>query len=410
MPTQPRWVGREAADLVALTRLRCYADSMKDLPVYQGYVRDDHRAVDGDFLLLERGGTVVGTATSLSMTLHARSGAVPCQGVAWVGTVKTERRKGNADTRGVASQVMLATLDRAREREEVVSALMPFRASFYEHFGYGVVERRTTWTIPLAILPSELPPAARFFADDDLPAMADCRTRVCRDGQFDIDAGEAGLRSWRHHFDAGFVYVVQPDPAGDIRAWMWLQDEVRDGGRYAKVNQWHADSHEAFLRLLSLLASWKDQYRGAIIQLPADWQVNRLLRESQVPHRAVDHPTATAVSFTRMQARILDHRRFLAALQVPTRWKGAVVLAIHESEGHVSKLRIEVESGRVVATPTEASPDLEMPDRTWAALASGDLPVAQAVRAGLLPGVPGRGLDVLRALGDGPPPWCGEYF
>lgn len=383
---------------------------MKDLPTYRNYVTQDLRAHDGDFLLLERNGEPVGTATSLSMTLHARGGCVPCQGVAWVGTIKTERRKGRADVRGIASQVMHATLDRAREREEVVSALMPFRASYYEHFGYSIVERRSAWTIPLSILPSELPPAARFFTDDDLPAMAACRTRACRAGHFEIDSGEPGVRSWRSLFDDGQVYVVQPEPAGEIVAWMWVQDESRDGQRYARVNQWHADRHESFLRLLSLLASWKDQYRGAILQLAADLQLNRLLRESQVPHRPVDHPAASVETFTRMQARILDHRRFLESLHVPARWQASAVIAIHECEGHVSKLRMDVEAGHIKAASTDASADIELSDRAWAAVASGDLPVDDATRFGLLSVNQPRALDALRALGDGPAPWCGEYF
>lgn len=410
MSTQLRWVGREAAEQIARVRFQCYGNAMKDLPSFRALLDRDLRARDGDFLLLERDGVAVGTSTSLSMTLHARGGSVPCQGVAWVGTVKTERRKGKADVRGVASQVMLATLDRARERGQVVSALMPFRASYYEHFGYGVVERRSLWTIPLSLLPADRPPAARLFDDADLPAMAACRSRACRAGHFEIDAGEPGVRSWRSQFDDGMVYVVQPTPRDDINAWAWVQDEMREGLRYARVNQWHADGHEAFLQLLSLMASWKDQYSGILIQVPADWQFNRLLREPQVPHRPVDHPTATVETFTRMQVRILDHRRFLESLRVPSRWKGSLVVAIREREGQLSKLRVEVEAGQLSASPTDASADVELPDHTWAAMASGDLPADQAIRFGLIPPVADVKLDVLRALGDGPSPWCGDYF
>lgn len=411
MTTRARWVGREETELLALTRLRCYAPAMNELASYREQVTQDLRARDGDFLLLERNGQAVGTATSLSMMLHARGGRVPCQAVAWVGTIKTERRKGNADVRGIASQVMHATLDRAREREEVVSALMPFRASFYEHFGYGIVERRSSWTVPIALLPSTVPSDARFFEEADLPAMAECNRRAAMAGQFDIDSGEPGVRTWRRLFDDGLVYVVQPGEPGDkIVAWMWVQDELRDGRRYARVQQWHADSHESLLRLLSLLASLKDQYGGAIVQLPADLQLNRLLRESQLPHRPVDHPAARVESFTRMQARILDHRRFLESLNVPARWTGRAVVAIHECEGHVSKLRLDVEAGRIGVTPTDASPEIELTDRAWAAVASSDLCVDAAWQLGLLSVSQPRALEALRALGDGPAPWCAEYF
>ena len=80
-----------------------------------------------------------------------RGGSFPCQGVAWVGTVKTHRRRiAGGRRRGNAGDARDASDGAERGRW---SALMPFRASFYEHFGYGLVERRNEWTLPLAVLP-----------------------------------------------------------------------------------------------------------------------------------------------------------------------------------------------------------------------------------------------------------------
>src|SRR5207247_2140540 len=107
----------------------------------------------GDWLLAERDGQAVGTATALNMTMWVRGGAVPCQGVAFVGTVKTQRRRSEGE-KGIGTAVMREVLRAARERGQVVSALMPFRGSWYEHFGYGIVERRADWTIPMSILPA----------------------------------------------------------------------------------------------------------------------------------------------------------------------------------------------------------------------------------------------------------------
>src|SRR5205085_8545203 len=120
---------------------------------------NDRRGKVGDYLLAQGAdGRFVGTSTSLSMRMWVRGGSVPCQGVAFVGTVKTARRAASSSKssteRGIASQLMIETLRKARERGAVVSALMPFRASYYEHFGYGFAERRTEWTVPLSILPA----------------------------------------------------------------------------------------------------------------------------------------------------------------------------------------------------------------------------------------------------------------
>ena len=76
----------------------------------------------GDYLLAESDGQAVGTATSLSMSMWIRGGCVPCQGVAWVGTIKTHRRGARVPGGGIASQIMRETIRLGRERGQVVSA------------------------------------------------------------------------------------------------------------------------------------------------------------------------------------------------------------------------------------------------------------------------------------------------
>jgi len=117
------WRGRESADIIALTRARSYAPGMGETAVYQQRLANDPRVTGDDLLLAERDGAAVGTATSYSMKMWVRGRAVKSQGVAWVGTVKTQRRLG-----GVASQIMAEVIRKGRERGQTLSALMPFRA------------------------------------------------------------------------------------------------------------------------------------------------------------------------------------------------------------------------------------------------------------------------------------------
>src|SRR5688572_16673605 len=138
-----RWVNESEYDRVAEARMYCYGTAAAERERFREGVTVG-RDYEGDVLLAERDGRLVGTATSLNLRMWVRGGAVPCQGVAWVGTVKTSRR----GSPGVATQVMHETIRLARDRGLVVSALMPFRGSYYEHFGYGVMERRCAWTVP----------------------------------------------------------------------------------------------------------------------------------------------------------------------------------------------------------------------------------------------------------------------
>src|SRR5258708_1073176 len=105
-----KWVGKEAADVVGQTRALCYAPVTQDIPEFQKRLANDGRGTPADILPAERDGVAVGTATGYSMTMWLRGAAFPCQGVAWVGTIKTHRRSG-----GVASEIMRQTLRKARE-------------------------------------------------------------------------------------------------------------------------------------------------------------------------------------------------------------------------------------------------------------------------------------------------------
>src|ERR1700686_4086031 len=105
MGLQMRWVGEEEAERVAQTRLLCYGHASNQTERFRESVRGDARARGGYYLVAERDGELVGTATSLSMKMWARGAALPCQGVSWVGTIKSHRRR-SSDGEGVATRIM----------------------------------------------------------------------------------------------------------------------------------------------------------------------------------------------------------------------------------------------------------------------------------------------------------------
>src|SRR5437667_8732938 len=115
-----RWIDEKEYDRLAAVRVQCYAPSMGAVEKYRANIEKDPRGKGGDFLIAQRDGLDVGTSTSLSLKMWIRGGCVPCQGVAYVGTVKTHRRSGGGGgskgERGIASQLMTETLRKARER------------------------------------------------------------------------------------------------------------------------------------------------------------------------------------------------------------------------------------------------------------------------------------------------------
>lgn len=412
MPLQLRWVQDDERDRVALTRMRAYAPALKDLPRYQERMRLDPRARGGDFLLAELDGQPVGTATSLSLATWVRGGSAWCQGVAWVGTVRTHRRGGSADQPGVATRIMHETLRKAREREQSVSALMPFRNSFYERFGYGIVERRNDWTIPTGLLPAGDFDGIRHYEPADLEALAVCRQKqVCR-GQCDIKRTRETWENLLRQAEEGFVFVDRPDPAGPVRGYVDFETQTRpDGKWHLKVLDVGYEDTAALLRVLRLLGSMKDQYVTCAITLPFDLPLNRLLRETQVPHRVVTHPAAECRPNTRMMMRVLNHSAFFEnTTALPPAARGKAVVSVIETEGHESRFALEIADGRAAATPSEQSPQFACKDSTWASVATGDLPATQAVQLGLARCTSPAALTALDALSAGPLPFCHEAF
>jgi predicted acetyltransferase len=410
MPLSMRWIGPQDYDALARARLLCYGNALKELAVYRERITLDARAKPGDFLLAERDGLPVGTLTSLSMVMWVRGTPVPCQGVAYVGTIKTHRRAGSGNEKGIASQLMAESLEVARRRGEIVSALMPFRASFYEHFGYGFAETRVEWTVPLSVLPTGEFNGARFAEPQDFPAMEACRQRQVQHGQCDIESSAASWANRHRNEENGLVVIDRVDPDKPIASWMFLVDEKRDGKTMIRVSEHAADSHAMLLRQLHFLSSLKDQYSAAIITLPGDLPLNRILRETQIPHRPVEHGVSQAKPYTRMQIRVLDHKRWVEAMKLPTELSAKATIAVRECEGAVSKFRIDLSAGKALVSPSDASADVEMTDVSWASISSGDISASAAARLGLIQVNQPSALPLLDAFSAGPSPFCREYF
>lgn len=402
-------------ETVARVRSRCYDPSYSHLQTHLLTIADDRGQIDrGDFVLAERNKRLVGTATSLSGLMNIRGRLLPCQGVAWVGTTVDARRSG-----GVASAIMGHVLSLARERGEVLSSLMPFRASFYEHFGYGLCERRLIWNIPSAILPKpdlggfELIEPDELDTSSTLDALAGCRREQVGRGHGDMlfpHAPNEGMAHWTRHFQENGYLFARRDDSGTIDAFITTEPVTEHGRRGLRcLFAVHADT-SGLRAILRFLATLKDQYGFVQLAAPVDLPLNWLLRETQLPHRPVEHPHARCEVIARMQVRVLDHLALLNGMERPAARDGQAIVRIEEPEGHASSFRIEISHGHVSAASTDASPDVTLPAHTWAAVALGEMPASNAARMGLLSVDAEPALTVLDAFADGPAPFCREFF
>ena len=346
MPLQATWAGRESTDRIADLRLRCYGTGPADRQKFYDATADGREA-DGDVLILSDDTGDVATATSLSLTANFRGRRVPCQGVAWVGTLRSHRRR-KIDGRGLASRVMDAMAEKARERGQAVSLLAPFRASFYEAFGFGVVERQHTWTIPTEILPTGDTSGFGEYGDADFDAALACRERQFAACHGDVATDAAGLRFWHKGLaKEGFRFVDRH--GGRITSQFTLGSTFDEEQGTATVHKPYWDSPAAFRRTLALLGTLKDQYTFVRLTLPADLPVNWLLTEHQVPHRRVDHPAARCKLITRMQGRVVDTPATVAALLPRQQSASVLTVGVRCRSGTAETWRIEVADGAATA-------------------------------------------------------------
>ncbi|MCX4468908.1 Enhanced intracellular survival protein [Micromonospora sp. MW-13] len=194
-------------------------------------------------LVVEEGGETLAVVSAIPMRQNLRGAVLPMAGVAGVATHPLARRRGHV--RALLHQL----LDEMRDEGHLVSALYPFRASFYERFGYVGLPRARTVTFT----PADLAPLLRA----DLPGELSWE----RTG-----TGYAGHRAFTERLLAerhGFALFP------DTRA-AWLRDDddrwlvtARVDGATVGVLTYRIDDHGGELTGDDLLVA--DPYARALI-------------------------------------------------------------------------------------------------------------------------------------------------
>ncbi|QDY05975.1 GNAT family N-acetyltransferase [Micromonospora sp. HM134] len=99
-------------------------------------------------LVVEEGGEARATASAVPMRQNLRGAVLPMAGVAGIATHPLARRQG------YVRALLCQLLDEMRDGGHPVTALYPFRASFYERFGYvGLPRSRTVRFSPADLAP-----------------------------------------------------------------------------------------------------------------------------------------------------------------------------------------------------------------------------------------------------------------
>ncbi|MFI7426220.1 enhanced intracellular survival protein Eis [Micromonospora sp. NPDC049836] len=335
-------------------------------------------------LVVEDDGLTTAAVSAIPMRQNLRGRVLPMAGVAGVTTHPLARRRGHVRT------LLERLLDELREEGHALSALYPFRASFYERFGYvGLPRRRTA-----VFSPADLAPLLRA----ELP------------GDVSWERIGAGWATWRGYTERQLRerhgFAIFPEfRAVSLRDRddRWLLTAVRDGvpvgavtyriddhGGELIADDLLADDPYARASLLRFFAHHVDQVDRIRVELPADelpelWLTDLAVHvEARVSRPGSPAPMARLLSLDALAGLPAGTGRVRVEL-VGDRWLAGAHL-------------LDGATGRLELLPGESA-------------AAGSVPTATLTAAGLSAlayGVLDPVEVAIRGLGEVPPDAAGE--
>ncbi|MEL7239810.1 MAG: hypothetical protein AAGK78_13210, partial [Planctomycetota bacterium] len=206
----------------------------------------------------------------------------------------------------------------------------------------------------------------------------------------------------------GYLFVDR-DTHGRVTSAVMLERVTIDGKMSLEATMPLCTTGTGLRRILAFVGTMRDQYAFLRVRMGPDVPLHLMLTETQLPHRGVVHPHASAEMVARMQVRVLDSRRVLEAMTWPdANVRGEAVVAVHEPEGEVTTLKLSVEAGQCSAAPSNATPTFSCDAKTWASILFGEVPAGWAITHGLAEGADDQTL--LNTLATGPKAFCREVF
>lgn len=273
---------------------------------------------------------------------------------------------------GVATSLLRALLEGARERGAAVSALFPTVAGLYRRAGWEVTGTLTTVEVPThALARSGAAPGliTRTGGPADLPAVAALYEREAR--------ARSGM-------------LVRPAPGTDrLPEGVDGLTLVEDGDRLVAAASWHrgrgygreavftvrdvvADTPAAARTLLGVLAGWAPVARNLHL---------RLLRGDAVA-TALPVELARVVDRKVLMHRVVDVEQAMAQRGWPRALAGSVVVELEDdlAPWNSGTWELSVSGGRGRAVRTDAAPVVRLTPSGLAALYAGSVTALGAVR------------------------------
>jgi predicted acetyltransferase len=336
---------------------------------------------------------------------------MPMTGVGTVAISPVRRKQGRA------AELVTAALRAGRERGDIVSALFPFRVSFYQRLGYGLAGEALQYQVPTGTLPdsAERHRVAVIESDDERAEALALYNRwaATQNGQL-----ERSARLWQTIAGTGHALLGYRAHHGGLEGYALViyRTDLQPQERYLEVDEmvWATDS--ARRGLYAWLGSLGDQWQQILLRaLPSD-RLGDWLREPRLPHGTAPPWRLWAPSATLMSGpmfRLIDVRAAFEGRRVEPTPAMAVAIEIEDAqfEENCGSWRIALDAGRAIVERTGAlDVSLRMDISTLSRIFIGSLSPTSALRAGLLECDHEELLGVLDTALALPEPWTFDRF
>ena len=214
---------------------------------------------------------VAGALRTYRLSLHARGRVWPTMGLAAVAVAPDHRR------RGLGRRMCVHALQIARERGCVLSALYPFRTSFYTGLGYamvGTLLRHRFAPADLALYPG-WDRVTRARGPGDVRAIYE---QAARASTGLIDRPDA---AWRFLTDARVTAYVHYDPDGRPSGYVVARVQRARLAERMRIVELVALDGSAYEALLGWIAAQRDQFTEVVYDALPGERFDRRLRNAR---------------------------------------------------------------------------------------------------------------------------------
>ena len=389
-PPALRYRAARRTDVETLADLGLRAYRVSSLEKRREFYTDHPRFGLRDVRVGELDGQIVASLVLYPFTALVRGQRVPVTGIGSVAVSPEHRR------RGIAEALLKSSLREMRQRGDALSALYPFRDSFYRRLGYGVIEVAQQLAFSPALLPaSDEARRVRRLMLPDRPSVEALYERVALQGHFGLArrAEWWTQRLWTH---GGDWVVYEGKRRGQIEGYLYYEVDS-DAGPFklsVTLTEFVAATPEAHRGLVGYLASLADQVAEIHHIAAGDNGWLALLKTSQNLRPALEmsvyHDSGNCVNG--MMLRLNDVKSALERLPVSMQARGEIALEVDDEvlPQNARAYRLRASEGRLKVTAESARkgrsrlPRLVVEPDVLASLAGGALSPVRAAEIGLV--------------------------